>query len=214
MWCAAFRPAKRSGRPDDAAGASQREGTIPTRSRASRKSQRDLNPCLHLERLSRAGSMTCSGGRKGPFTCGYGSGSVPVVTPRFSMSCGIDTGSEGGGALQPPFSSGLGRRTRITRPRCSRRDACLGRPNLISLIRRPEAAGSWAQNRCSACSGTSAASASASNSARTLRAALHGGLGRRRPRGRRTSRGRRSLKPPTDLVQLTEVFVGQRAQLA
>jgi hypothetical protein len=47
-----------------------------------------------------------------PFTCGSGSGSVPVVTPRFSKSCGIDTGSNG--AERYNHLSVFGRGTRIT----------------------------------------------------------------------------------------------------
>jgi len=82
------------------------------------------NPCLHLERLSRAGSVTCGGGRKRPLTCGFRSWSIPVATPRFSMSCGIGTGSKGGGALQPPLRQSSDEALGSLRPRCSRRDAC------------------------------------------------------------------------------------------
>jgi hypothetical protein len=62
---------------------------------------------LHLERADRVDSTTCGGGRKGPLTCRFTSWSVPVATPRFSMSCGIDTGSPGVGGIQPPFSRPL-----------------------------------------------------------------------------------------------------------
>ena len=55
-------------------------------------SQRDLNPCLHLERLSRVGSVSCGRGGMGPMTCGFSSSSILVASPRFSLSCGIFTG--------------------------------------------------------------------------------------------------------------------------
>jgi hypothetical protein len=74
-------------------------------------SQRDLNPCLHLERLSRAGSVTRGGDGKRPVTCGFSSWSIPVATPRFSLSCGIFAGSAGELGLQPPFGSHSARRS-------------------------------------------------------------------------------------------------------
>jgi hypothetical protein len=39
----------------------------------------------------------------GPLICGFRPWSFPVGTRRFSMSCGINTGPKGRGALQPPF---------------------------------------------------------------------------------------------------------------
>jgi hypothetical protein len=59
----------------------------------AKQSQRASNPCLHLERLSRAESVTCGGGGKWWLTWASGSGSILVSTPRFSTSCGINTGS-------------------------------------------------------------------------------------------------------------------------
>jgi hypothetical protein len=52
----------------------------------------------------RVESVTSAGGRKGTLTCGLSFLSLPVATPQFPTSCGIDTGSEGGGELQPPLS--------------------------------------------------------------------------------------------------------------
>jgi hypothetical protein len=71
-------------------------------------SQRDLNPCLHLESVVRVESVSSAGGRKGTLTCGLSFLSLPVATPQFPTSCGIDTGSKGGGELQPPFSRSSG----------------------------------------------------------------------------------------------------------
>jgi hypothetical protein len=48
-----------------------------------------------LERVTRADFVTCGGGGEGLLTCGVSSWSIPVATPRFSMSCGIFTGSPG-----------------------------------------------------------------------------------------------------------------------
>ena len=73
---------------------------------------RDSNPCLHLERLSRAESVTCGERWKVPLTGGFRSWSILVATPRFSMSCGIDTGSKGVAEATTTFTSVFGRRGR------------------------------------------------------------------------------------------------------
>ena len=39
--------------------------------------------------------MACGEGGKRPLRCGFSCRSYPVATPRFPMSCGIDTGSLG-----------------------------------------------------------------------------------------------------------------------
>jgi hypothetical protein len=45
------------------------------------------------ESVVRVESVTCGGGGKGAMTCGFSFLSIPVATPRFPTSCGIDTGS-------------------------------------------------------------------------------------------------------------------------
>ena len=42
------------------------------------------------ERVRRPDSATCGGGGKRPLICGFSSWSLPVTTPRFSVSCGMD----------------------------------------------------------------------------------------------------------------------------
>ena len=70
--------------------ASQRGGQSPG---GRRESQRGSNPCLHLESVVRAESVTSAGGVKGTLTCGLSFLSFPVATLQFPTSCGIDTGS-------------------------------------------------------------------------------------------------------------------------
>jgi len=64
-----------------------KKGLWPADSASS--SQRDLNPCLHLERVNRADSPTSGGGRKSVLTWCFRFWSVWTVALRFSSSCGI-----------------------------------------------------------------------------------------------------------------------------
>jgi hypothetical protein len=50
--------------------------------------QRGSNPCLHLERLSRADSVTCGERWKAPLTWGFRSRLILVATPRFLCRAG------------------------------------------------------------------------------------------------------------------------------
>src|SRR5215211_7555656 len=72
---------------------------------------RGSNSCLHLERLSQVNSLTRMGDGKRPLTSGFSNWLILVATPRFSMSCGIDTGSQACEGLQPPLDG-----SRVKRP--------------------------------------------------------------------------------------------------
>src|SRR4029453_324616 len=104
--CAASPPSLRQARTSPSALSSKR---------AARRLARFTSPtgfeaCLHLGSVVRVESVTSAGGRKGTLTRGLSFLSVPVATPQFPTSCGIDTGSKGGGELQPPFESVFGQR--------------------------------------------------------------------------------------------------------
>jgi hypothetical protein len=84
------------------------------------------NPCLHLERLSRADAATCDGDGNGALTCGFSSSSIPVGSPQFSMSCRIDTGSVGARSYNHPCETLEGLEPAPVHERCEMHSSASG----------------------------------------------------------------------------------------